>query len=515
MKIALVILGGISGLIGISRIIYPDGYDQIYLCWAINDLILEGKNPWRLDSVTTEPYTIADYGPFLHLYSAVGQGFLGKQYWFQRTVSFLGFLITCWCVWRLARMDDVVNGRVSDPARITSNKSSIFALLCYLTNSVVIAMVSHGRGDFLGLTASILGITVLLASANTASPSIGCLIAGVLTGSAPLFKQNFISAILAGSFVACKIGKLRPYLSTAIGIPLFVASSLTLTSQGGFLTICLKYPGMFEKSFEHGLAVWKSTFLSDPGNAVLGTVFATIALNRFRMIVRSKFGSFQEDSLVDNTLWIWWGLSGFIGFMTTTRHIGGSPQYYLEFLVIVSVIVGREMGSHARKSSPANFREARFLTVVSLLLFMSGILFEVRSVRRAYFQWRALPYLNELATIIQENTDPNESVFSEFSQIPFDVGRTVLFNDPLMYMNTTNENRELVRKHIREKRFSCLVLQPRSLVEYSEFIPSKYVEFPTRNPYPPKVFAVKVYLRRGQDLERNAHSGNETERKDE
>ncbi|MFM7130726.1 MAG: hypothetical protein ACKO0V_15355, partial [bacterium] len=86
-----------------------------------------------------------------------------------------------------------------------------------------------------------------------------------------------------------------------------------------------------------------------------------------------------------------------------------------------------------------------------------------------------------------------EPIIEYFSNIGILTQRKVLFNDLLMYQNTTIENRELLSSVIASKQASCLLLLPQFSANY---ISSDYVEVPTKNPYPNRIFAVKVYLRK-------------------
>jgi hypothetical protein len=306
---------------------------------------------------------------------------------------------------------------------------------------------------------------------------------------APLFKQNFVSAILIGLLITYRIRLWKPFTIAAIGLPLIIVTGLVVSSAGGFLEICLRYPSLPEKSMNHAISVFIMTFLKTPSNLLLvvGLCFAVTKLP-----IR-KSGTTSHQQIIDSNkpFILWLVMSGLLAFLTSQRKLGGSPLYWYEFLVVAAILTGRLVNQYDSQVGLRPFH-LRFYLVWSLALFMVASVFYLRSLRGNYFEWAARPYYQELQEIIESKTPIDEPTLVYFSELTRKAGRKVFFNDPLLFNQTTPENRQLLHGMIKARAFSCLLLQPQNAEDY---LTNDYIEVKTTNPFPDKIFAVKLYLR--------------------
>lgn len=480
-------------ILGISRVLIPHDMDQSFHAWPVNDLLLSGLNPWSLKQVNEPPYCISAYGPMYYFISAAAQGLFGAQYWVTRLISLLCNIVICIVIWQIASAGVVAADQSGSTKKIRFSSfyfGSWIASMAMAGSSTFIANMSVGRSDNIGLAASLTGMMLLIHAVSQNKTNIKTvMLSGILIGLAPLMKQYFISAILVGLFVSYRRGVWKQFAATAIGLPFLLVLGLVITSQGGFLEICLRYPTLPEKSLSNSIEVFIDTLFKRPSNTmiVLGLILSAFcALPQIR-----KNKDTTNSTFVITALSLWLVLSGMIAIYTARRILGGSVLYWYEFLAVACIMMGRLINIVIANNSfrPAQFRA--WMVWLGLMLLITSV-FNLRSLRGTYFEWEARPYYLELQQIIESETPRNEPTLSYFSEVPRRAGRPVLFNDLLLYNRTTDENRKLLHGKIKEKVFSCLLLQPQNADEY---LTSDYVEVKTEVPFPTKIFAVKLYLR--------------------
>lgn len=486
---AIAVLTLLQMILGLLRGFFPYDLDQSTLGFMVSDLLLNHQNPWSLKSVINEPYCIPTYGVIYHFIFAFGQLLFKQQYYFMRLISLISNITICLMVYKLASREFQYPLNIPDKHgekfKNLGGKIALFLILC---SSAFISNISNGRPDNLGIAVSMAGIFLLVNYRKGISPQWVPCLSGFLAGSGPLIKQSFISAFLFGMLLAWKQGCLKKYCLFAIGFPAIVCSILIWMTDGDFITICISFPGMPEKTISNIIAVFRETFFTSITHfsilfGVIGFNFKYLSNYMSNKLI-SKNPSFQMIP--------WIIISAFLSLFTSSRTLGGNPIYWLEFLIISSVFVGNHLANTIRISSVS-----KSLNVVAIILFLmiagSGLVFSLRSLRGVYFEWSAIPYYRELQLIVIENTPPNEPVVGYYSNIGISAGRRELFNDLLMYQYTTSENRNLLKSAIASGKISCLLLQPQYTANY---LTSDYIEIPTSNPFPNRVFAVKLFMRK-------------------
>lgn len=493
LHIVILILATPSFVLGLSRILIPHDMDQTFLTWMVGDLLTTGRNPWSVTSVLTPPFCIPAYGPNYFLLSAIAQGIFGDQYWLLRLISFSANIVICLFIAKIAMIKTSNSGNITQMGDNESNSrsfGSLIAVVAMLGSTTFISNIAVGRPDNLGLAFSLCGMALLISSIsrnNCTQKSITT--AGILIGMAPLFKQNFISAIIVGIFITYRHGSWKRFAVSAIGLPFLVVLVLVITSQGGFLEICLRYPSLPEKTIQNAINVFLKTFVKTPSNVL---IMAGLGLALLPMVKSLRKSNVWRQQLVDiSPLLLWLFLSGSLALLTSQRKLGGSPLYWYEFLAVSCIVTGRLVNMTIQQRKFSFFQFRAWLTWTVALLIVASV-FQLRSLRGNYFEWAARPYYLELQQIVATKTPVNEPTLSYFSEVSHRAGRDVLFNDLLLYHQTTPENRRLLNDKIKEKTFSCLLLQPQNAEDY---LTADYVEVKTQNTFPDKIYAVKLYLR--------------------
>ncbi|MFM7315614.1 MAG: glycosyltransferase family 39 protein, partial [bacterium] len=364
----------------------------------------------------------------------------------------------------------------------------LIALVLILSSPAFIMNNSIGRSDNFGMAVSMAGVFLLIRYDKKDSSVWMPLISGLLMGAGPLIKQSLISSIVFGFYLSWKKNCFKTVVFTSIGLPALICSVLTVISKGDFIKICIVYPSLPPKSMMHSWIIFKSTLLFSPVHFLIlgGTILLVIR-------IALNWISKKDISLSRSSIFIPWVLlSGGLSLFTSTRELGGSSLYWLEFIIISSAFLGECLSVIIERISDTQKKQI-LISVVSVLMIGSGLVFSMRSLRGVMFEWSAIPYYRELQSIVSDKTPPDEPIIEYFSNIGILTQRKVLFNDLLMYQNTTVENRELLNSVIASKKASCLLLLPQFSANY---ISSDYVEVPTKNAYPNRIFAVKVYLRK-------------------
>lgn len=483
------ILALIHLTIGLLRTVFPYDLDQSSINFIVNSLLLSGRNPWDLETVLSEPYCIPAYGIFYHLFAAFGQMLFGIQYFFMRLISFLSCITICFLAYNITDMTEYIDVNRINKSRQKINPfrlGSCITLVLILCSPAFISNNSIGRADNLGIAITMTGVLMLLRFDKIKSHSLVPILSGLLIGSGPLIKQSFISALVFGLVLSWKKRTLKPFALTAVGFPAVVTGIIIVISGGDFIQISLVFPSLPEKSIMNIWSVFKSTFFLSPGHLVILFGFLSIlVLHAYQFLTKKQVTQSSTDLLI-----IWCLLAGMIATYSSSRKLGGNQLYWLEFLVLSSIVIGGYINSR----NDLLFRSRRFevaFLVLFLTVFACGLVFSARSMRGLYFEWSALPYYNELQTIVREKTPANLPVVEYYSNIGPLTSRKVLFNDLLLYHHTTNQNQELLRSAILNKIFSCLILQPQNV---SDYLTDDYIEVSTKNPYPNRIFAARVYL---------------------
>lgn len=494
LKAFIIVMTALLLVVGLSRVLLPHDFDQTSQLWSVNDLLLAGKNPWNTAAVLGSPYVIASYGPAFHAVSAIGQALFGDQLWYLRLLSMLSYLVIGCSVWFLARVRfaerDTTLADRSIVSTLRANVSGPVALLSLWCSQVVISGISVGRPDAIGLCFTVTGMALLLGTPRRTLP-LQVAMAGVLLGLAPLFKQTYLSGVVVGLFCAWRMGCLKYFVATALGLPVAITSALVIATNGGFIDVGLRYPMLPEQTTRHGLEVAVTTFLGSPAQALLlGTLLATVAI----LVVAMRWSALARTrlSVAGQGLILWWVIAAELAFTASRRLLGGSPGYWLEFITVTSVLLGQAI-SQAYVAWPRFDQRRTLLMRWAGAMFLAGLLFGLRSLRGQYFEWEAQPYIREITRIVAEQTPPDQPALSYFSEVPRRAGRQVVFNDLLLFQHTTEQNRELLRRYVRSRTPACLVLQPETARAY---LTADYVEAPTRNPFPSRTYAAKVYIRR-------------------
>lgn len=487
---AFVILAVSQITLGLLRALYPYDLDQLSSGFMVNSLLISGRNPWSLKSVVNEPYCITVYGVFHHLVFALGQFIFGEQYYFMRFISLLSCFGICLMIYLIASGSSIVpKSSVLDKDNLKLNKTcGLLAMLLILSSPAFISNNSVGRPDNFGIAVSMAGVFLLMRYEKNQSAAWLPLLSGVLLGAGPLIKQSLISSILFGCYLSWYKRCFKSVFIASIGLPAVVCSFLTVITKGDFIKICITFPSLPEKSILNSLAVFKSTFLLSP-------VHFFILVGTFGFIIKQISGWLSKKEIEKSRTHIfipWILLTASLAMFTSTRKLGGSSLYWLEFIIVSSAFLGENLGNMMQRI-PWSGKKQWTISAVSIIVIGSGLVFSLRSLRGVMFEWSATAYYRELQSIVSEKTPPDEPIIEYFSNIGILTHRKVLFNDLLMYQNTTDENRQLLRSYIAGKKASCLLLQPQFTADY---LTSDYLEIPTINHYPNRIFAVKVYLRK-------------------
>jgi len=488
-RYAFVILAVFQIIIGLLRALYPYDLDQISFGFMVNSLLISGRNPWSLKSVVNEPYCITVYGVFHHLVFALGQFIFGEQYYFMRFISLLSCVGICLMIYLIVSGSSIIGkGRVLNDELKINKICGLLAMLLILSSPAFTSNNSIGRADNSGIAVSMAGVFLLMRYEKKQSAAWVPLLSGILLGSGPLIKQSLISSIIFGLYLSWMKKCFKPVFITSIGLPGVICTFLTVITKGDFIKICITFPSLPEKSILNSLAVFKSTFLLSPVH-----LFILVGTFVFIFMQISDWLSKKEIEKSRTHIFIpWILLTASLAMFTSTRKLGGSSLYWLEFIIVSSAFLGENLGNMMQRI-PWSGKKQWAISAVSIIVIGSGLVFSLRSLRGVMFEWSAIAYYRELQSIVSEKTPPDEPIIEYFSNIGILTHRKVLFNDLLMYQNTTDENRQLLRSYIAGKKASCLLLQPQFSADY---LTSDYVEIPTKNPYPNRIFAVKVYLRK-------------------
>jgi hypothetical protein len=458
-------------VVALAQCAYPYDNDQSYITFGVSHEIASGENPWAERHVLTPPFTIPAYGPALHALGALGYAVFGRHFWWLRLASLAGFVLSLVALSRFAR------------SRSESTSLAWWAALIYVDLGPVVGASASGRGDFLALGLMTFGASVLLEAPATEMASYA--LAGLLCGAAPLVKQLYVSAIAVGTlFCLLRRGGRNALVFLVAGAaPMMVTFAiLQWRTGGGAWAIMVVYPSLAKKTLAH-LVLLLIHLKRDP---LFVLSLATLALGLIAAWrLRRRFAWTRDDRFAFLVAWL--PLAVAMSLFTGMRTIANG--YWLELCFVVAALLARLIPT----LTPSLRVVPRLATALGVLFLGGGLVGHARALHGVYLEWQAIPYYESLVDLVQRRTSPDDKCFTEYSDIPERAGRSVLFNDYLLYGVTTARNRQLVQSSLDEGRFAILLLQPYAANIYDT---SRYQRIATALPFPTKVWAVAPYLRR-------------------
>jgi len=329
VALGLLITGVVAQIASLGEAGYPDGY----VLYDIEHFLRTGL-VYR--DLASPPYTPSMYGPLMYRLLAVPERFYSFQNPLMgpRLVVLLSFLASVGLSASIAR---TLTG-----SRLGGAWGGLLALSFVSMGGWVLLL----RGDFLAILCGLAAVRLLLSGRT---PTL--VLAGGMAGTAPLFKQTYVSVLIAGSVWLLLQRRSR-------GLVLFAGTGAA-TAALGYLLFALLEPHMLDnfQALQPVLPHYR-------GVIRLGVSSAAEPVFLFAVATALITGRAMTNQLALVALCT--AVSGALATVSAV-HVGANVNYYFEMLLLSAPVAAWGLMRYARRDTGQSLFHAT--TLSGLLIF--------------------------------------------------------------------------------------------------------------------------------------------------
>jgi len=477
LKWGLVLAIAFLLLINFSRILYP--YDTgIYegCIWAPANVISQGTNVYTMSFTTNPPYVMSPYGVFYYALIGMGLKLFGFQFWVGRLLSLLCAILSTLCICKLT-------------LHFTRDKAlTRLSALLFLAQIPLQLWIGVQRPDLIALTLSLAGITISLTAHLQAGKNKKILLtalSALLLTLAILTRQTVILPVLVVSWWYFRNHAYRSLFLFLCLTAIFlfpIMAWLNYTSDGGYLMQQFLIQTGGEKNI-HLTFTLLQVFIQSTSLFIFLLWVIAIGSKENTNSVSPK-SAFENNSALYRTTLLLYGIFSFMLALVSSIHPGASINYYLEVTVVLSLIVPLYW-SRVQKT----LRLTKYYRLCLAVIILSLSFWGIRICKGEYDRWKALPYYNEIISVIKQKTPVNQPVYSEYPELAVLAGRPCYFNDFCQYNGRAPVQHQIVENNLHTGVFSAIIISDSNVM-------NGYYRFPISEPIPYKFYVVYLYLKK-------------------
>lgn len=477
LRVGIGILSVLLLALTVSRVIYPfdNGHYEAFN-WLPAQHVLAGANPYSF--ARTEPYSMTPYGWVFYVLLAPGVKLFGLQLWWGRILATLGFAVSLWAVYRIAR-------------RLTNSREAAAAtVLAALAQFPAQFWTAFVRPDFIALAFCLTALCFAfeIERRQTAQTGKIVLIAALLA-AAFFTKQTFLLPVLlvplrfvqTGNFVAARWFTILFALFAGAGVWL-----LNRTSNGGY--VWQHFAHAQRLPFESRNLSSNFLIVAEAPAFFFLIVFLVIFI--VQKIVASRQAANRAALLrrvVESPallLWLYFLLSFAQSFAGSGR-VGANANYYLENSFAAALVFG--LVYHEFRAGAQN----KIVIAATILIGAGGAFQAARLLRGEYFRWQALGYYREISATAARYIEPGAVCVGTFPELLAAHGCEFEFDDVGEYASGWEpELTEIFEREIKTGRFAAIVWNNK---EFAERFPN-YRLVPMSQRAPDKFYPIYLFV---------------------